>query len=559
MAGDPNFPTAFPGFPDARGPMIPWAWQVRILLLTDDDGSFNVDDKFGLTALVSALEGTGGVFARFKVTKAHRAKATASYTEPANADIQEFRFDNPAHFDPAVYDEVWLVGILEGVSGQGLSNAELRVLSQFMDGGGGVFATGDHQDLGGSLCGKIPRVRSMRHWTYDYSQGYEDYDPASDDGPPVYGSFRHDTLVAGHDTAYTFDDQSDDIPAKIHPKMYGVKNRYFSWQYPHPLLCGPHGVINVLPDHMHEGECVVPKNLGQTFTFDGYTGTEYPSGSQGQVVPDVIARGEVFAHTTDNTGIGGIVDVASRPTSFGCIGAYDGHAVNVGRVVVDSTFHHFVNINVIASGANSPDPVKQVGFAASAQGQVHYEQIRAYWRNIAIWLARPQTQFRMFSRTLWAARWDSQLRMVSPGLARRKLSWDDLLMYGGSVRAAMARFATPCLAVDWYFAWDNPLARYKWWLILTLPDPPPYDLGQVFINPEEYITVAYASLMAELVKATPDREPRFRDQLDERLPGVVRRGLAMAARAAAPHYAERVRQTERMLADIRAAARKGGK
>ena len=51
MAGDPNFPTTFPGFPDARGPMIPWAWQVRILLLTDDDGSFAVEDKFGLTAL----------------------------------------------------------------------------------------------------------------------------------------------------------------------------------------------------------------------------------------------------------------------------------------------------------------------------------------------------------------------------------------------------------------------------------------------------------------------------------------------------------------------------
>lgn len=559
MSGDTDFPTSSKGFPDVSGPMLPQVWQVRILLLTDDDGSFTEEDKFGLTELVSTLAGTGGVFAKFKVTKAHRAKASGGYTEPAGADIQEFRFDNPAHFNPSDFDEVWLIGIQEGVSGGGLSNAELRVLSEFMDGGGGVLATGDHQDLGGNLCGKIPRVRSMRRWTYDYSLDYEEFNPASGHGPPVYGSYRHDTLVSGHDTNYTFDDQSDDIPAKIYPKFYGVQNKYFVWKYPHPLLCGPHGVINVLPDHMHEGECVVPTNLGQTFTFNGYSGPEYPSGDYGQVIPDVIARGEVFAHTTDNTGIDGIVDVESRAKEFGCIGAYDGHAVNVGRVVVDSTFHHFVNINVIASGADSPDPVKQVGFAASTQGQQHYEQIRAYWRNIAIWLARPQSQYKMFSRTLWAARWDSQLRMVSPGLGRRRMSWDDLLMYGGSVRATMKRLATPCLIVDWYFAWENPLAKYKWWLILTLPDPPPYDLSQAFINPEEYITVAYAQMMAELVRVTPGRDTRFRDQLDERLPNVVRRGLAQAARAAVPHYAARLSQTQRMIADIRAAARKGGK
>jgi hypothetical protein len=559
MSGNTNFPGTSQGFPDAHGPMLPKPAPIRILILTDDDGSFAADDKFGLTELVAAIEGTGGVFARFKVTKAHRLKATASFTEPANADIQEFRFNNPAHFNPADYDEVWLIGIQEAAAGPGLSNAELRVLSEFMDGGGGVLATGDHQDLGGSLCGQVPRVRSMRRWTYNYDLGYEEFDPDSGHGPPVYGSYRHDTLVAGHDTAYTFDDQSDDVPARIYPRFYGVGNKYFAWRYPHPLLCGPHGVIDVLPDHMHEGECVVPADLSQTFTFDGYTVTEYPSGSQGQVVPDVIARGEVFAHTTDNTGVQGIVDVESRAKKFGCIGAYDGHVVNVGRVVVDSTFHHFVNINVIASGANSSDPVKQVGFPASTEGQAHYEQIRAYWRNLAVWLARPQSQFKMFSRTLWAARWDSQLRMVAPGLGRRKMSWNDLLMYGGSVRATLGRFATPCLVTDWFFAWDNPLAKYKWWVLLTLPDPPPWELGQVFINPEEYVTVAYASMMAELVRVTPGRDTRFRDQLDERLPGVVRRGLAQAARAAVPHYTVRLTHTQRLMADIRAAARKGGK
>jgi hypothetical protein len=33
--------------------------------------------------------------------------------------------------------------------------------------GGGLFATGDHEDLGAGMCARIPRVRSMRYWKLD--------------------------------------------------------------------------------------------------------------------------------------------------------------------------------------------------------------------------------------------------------------------------------------------------------------------------------------------------------------------------------------------------------
>jgi hypothetical protein len=33
-----------------------------------------------------------------------------------------------------------------------------------MDAGGGVFVTGDHEDLGAALSSKIPRVSKMRRW-----------------------------------------------------------------------------------------------------------------------------------------------------------------------------------------------------------------------------------------------------------------------------------------------------------------------------------------------------------------------------------------------------------
>jgi hypothetical protein len=541
-------------FPDFSGPWLSIKAHIRILILTDDDGSYTEAHRFGLTELVTTLETTPGVFAKITVTKAHRDTATPMYDEPANADIQTFRFDDPNQFNPANYDQIWLIGIRERISGQVLSQAELKVIAQFMDQGGGVFATGDHQDLGGALSGEIPRVRSMRKWTYNYSHDYETYNPNSAEGPPVLGSFRHDTLVAGHNPTVSFDDQSDDIPAEIHPKFYGPQNKYFSIRYPHPILCAPGGVISVLPDHMHEGECIVPSDVTQSYTFNGYTSTEYPVGSIGQIIPDVIALGEVFAHVTDNTGEGSIVDVASKAKKFGVIGAYDGHLANVGRVVVDSTFHHFVNINVIASEANSPDADKQIGFAYSAAGEDAYDQIRAYWRNIAIWLARSSQQQAMFYRTLWAARWDSQLRMVLPGMARREnISWDEMVQYGGTVRATLGRLVSPCASFNWLFAEENPLAKFSWWVKKNLPDPPPWEVSAVFINPEEYMLGTLGAIMMELIRAAPIREAEFRDNLDERMPTVIRSGFAVARKTALPHYERRIRETEEMIESIRAA------
>jgi hypothetical protein len=42
--------------------------------------------------------------------------------------------------------------------------SEVEAIAQFMESGRGFFATGDHENLGGELCGLIPRVRSMRRW-----------------------------------------------------------------------------------------------------------------------------------------------------------------------------------------------------------------------------------------------------------------------------------------------------------------------------------------------------------------------------------------------------------
>lgn len=96
-------------------------------------------------------------------------------------DPQNFRLTQDG-LDLDSYDQVWLFGdkpgeaaasdpktpdtVIYGPHNNPLSDPELAVLASWMDGGGGVFATGDHSILGASMCSRVPRVRSMRAWTH---------------------------------------------------------------------------------------------------------------------------------------------------------------------------------------------------------------------------------------------------------------------------------------------------------------------------------------------------------------------------------------------------------
>lgn len=105
--------------------------------------------------------------------------------------ITNFRFDNATHFAPDMYDEAWLFGI---ETGPGIDATELRSISDFMNGGGGVFATGDHGALGKAMGGEIPRVRSMRLW--DHTSANSDLDEVS-----MMERRRNDTNRPGHVTS----------------------------------------------------------------------------------------------------------------------------------------------------------------------------------------------------------------------------------------------------------------------------------------------------------------------------------------------------------------------
>ena len=340
--------------------------------------------------------------------------ATLKGPDPSNPT--SFHFDDPG-LDLTVYDEIWLfgfegldfgkpVGPVSGTAEPGrLSDSELAKITEFMNAGGGVFATGDHDGLGAGLSGFIPRVRYMRKW---FNEG-----DTSTGLPPLWvgngnwpgsGATRADTLQKGATdvgNVFFFDDQSDDIPQ---PLTVLVPS--------HPVVQGATGVLAVYPDHMHEGEVMAPTGImlkqtsatDNTLSFAGPNFTEFPKIGVYQVVPIVLAQcsigtgGGLTGHVVDVpvppdgedvlcenknfTGDATVCMVRSNDT----LAAYDGHTVNVGRIVTDSSFHHFLDLNLLGDPC-SKVPTKQQGFNASAEGKAALKELKAFYVNIATWLA----------------------------------------------------------------------------------------------------------------------------------------------------------------------------
>lgn len=446
--------------------------QVKVLIVVDGlDFSWQ---NFGLRTFVESLLTTGS-HVRFRITLAHILTGGAGSMMEDHAGIADrisnFKFDNAAHFTPDKYDVVFLFGIETAYFGRGngypsnsLSNAELQAIGQFQNGGGGLFATGDHGALGKPLCHKVARARNMRLW--DHTSNNDATDEVS-----MGGIRRNDTNRIGHDAGSQFDDQSDDIPQPLTPKMYSVINGYFRYSFPHPLLCGPRGVIRVFPDHPHEGECVAPADTSLTLNYTAPLGPEYPNATDAgpRPVPEIIATLHVLAGTTSG---------GKDPTqahSFGGICAYDGHRAGVGRVVTDSTWHHFVNVNLIGDvSVNDPNDPKSQGFLATTAGEAVLEDIKAYFRNIAVWLARPANISCMNSRLLWSLVYND--RVLEAVLTTRQvqlsqLSSKTLWLIGRHARDVLGRYASRCQSrriilqlfpieivkrIPWIDPWEGP-------------------------------------------------------------------------------------------------------
>ncbi len=345
---------------DIEQVFVKWRECQPKLLVVTDGLNFNAASGFGLTQFVTTLKGSTihGMTPQV-ITAFHNPNGALSYNA-ATQHITNFRFEDATHgLLKSRYDVVFLLGI-NSTNQNKVTPPGINAIAKFMEAGGGVFATGDHQDLGMALCGEIPRVRAMRKWTAATT-------------PNAANSTRLSTNHSGDNGSEEFEDQSDSTPQRLYLNFTtiagGIGNA-------HPLMQRPGNPadgrsVEVYPDHPHEGECVIPTNLATTFPVDGVIVAEWP----GNVVPEVVAMS--MSHGDGFPGKSPLM-----PRSFITMAAYNGQLVNKGRVVTDATWHHYVNINLDGTG--------QPGFRAlilpGGSDSPALQKIRQVYRNLATWL-----------------------------------------------------------------------------------------------------------------------------------------------------------------------------
>lgn len=370
---------------------------VKILVVVDQNIGIAEGQGFGIRRVIELIRENQDSFVYFDVDIAVTGVAGSNVEVVQNpsddARYRSFRFSSVVNNGYLIdsYDELWCFGFAPGNDGMpddeniyrspyASTDEDLAVLSRWMDNGGGVLAMGDHHYLGASMCSRIPRVGTMRKWTN------------KQEVPPQETNLRHDTNRPQNDTQDPYKTQNpaeipntaerDSIPQRILWKKYQNQAEVL---YPHPLLCGGGlGVIDVFPDHPHEGEIIHENeiNMNNEYSFNGYSNSEYPVKNNYRPEPEVIAWASVLPDPPYNHQKKGGV----KAKQFGIVGVYDGDGVNTGRVTVDSTWHHWMNLNILG--------------LENAENNNHYLKIARYFQNCAVWLARKKQRKAMLKHSL---------------------------------------------------------------------------------------------------------------------------------------------------------------
>lgn len=330
--------------------------QPHVLVVTDTL-DFDPGNDFGLTQFVNTLKASTIHGMTPKVT-------TASRSNDPNADLPNYDFTNATNgLLKSRHDVVFLFGARSEGSSP-LPQPQVDAIARFMEAGGGVFATGDHETLGASLCGDVPRVRAMRKWK------------AVSSPPSASGTNRFSTNLSGPNEGEEFSDQSNTQPQRLYANF---RTQAGGTGQPHPLLQlqAPRRILEVFPDHPHEGECLVPASLATDFPLDGVDVPEWPNDLTGAALsPEIVAMS-----VSHGDGFG--AKQALVPKLFAAIVGYDGHRANKGRVSTDATWHHFININIDGTGAGGGFSGLQSPPGTDTEDLI---RIREHYVNIATWL-----------------------------------------------------------------------------------------------------------------------------------------------------------------------------
>ena len=225
----------------------------------------------------------------------------------------------------ADFDELWLFAL---DMGNGLSSNDCAGIAAFHRSGGGILTTRDHQDMGICLCG-LSEIGALhffqsRHLDPDTSQHYID-----DTGTPTISWPNYHSGRNG-------DYQRITPVGPIHPLLRNPAE--------------PSGLIELFPSHPHEG------------------GVGVPVGSKARVIVTGISQ---------TTGRSFNLVVASDRAD-----ATDGET---GRVIAQSTFHHFADYNWNVSRGCPSFVTEPEGDGMQTEPSA-LADIHAYVRNLS-WLA----------------------------------------------------------------------------------------------------------------------------------------------------------------------------
>ncbi len=276
---------------------------------------------------------------RFSMLREH----LASLTDETGAALCEVtardRESNEAGDDPLLskldesdFDELWLFAV---DTGDGLTKSDCEGITRFRQRGGGLLATRDHQDLGSSLCtlGGI----GAAHFFHTQNPEPDETRRAADDTATTNISWPN--YHSGNNGDYQIVTPAGEVHELLsHHSAEGEVIRYF-------------------PAHPHEGAVGVPEDERHA---------------------RVIATGQ-----SEST---------HRP--FNLVVAFesaeDAHGNTLGRGVAESSFHHFADYNFDTS-KGAPSFVEEAPGDGYAKNPRALEDIKAYIRNLALWLAPERT------------------------------------------------------------------------------------------------------------------------------------------------------------------------
>lgn len=351
---------------------------IKILLYTDDPQIAPTNEFgqfFGLGSMIDRLKVHEPAFATLDIQWVSRNSNANSHADNKLTDIL-----SREHFD-----EIWFFGMHQSNTSQfsllarrggpesELNEEEVAALTEWMRirddgcGGGGVLMTGDHANenpvsapagtngsykkpaaseeflgLGRALGRNVPRAGALRKW----------------EGPPTYHPDNSLSTISSGGL------QTDRVPQQLELRTVNAFGDPDSNGQPHPLFFYKEGrFIEVFPDHAHEGAVVLPDEAALLDT------DVWP----GQIRPQIVALGRDARRPDDPVNI---------------IATYNGDLAGVGRIVADSTWHHYMNLNL----RNFPHP---------APTDSPSDQIGQFYANLAVWLAPKYKRQAMARLMFW--------------------------------------------------------------------------------------------------------------------------------------------------------------